>query len=611
MADLPPSPPVSASESPETMSRQGLDASVATDLAAIRALLVAIARHNLIGIPKEADSLASSRNSDDIDPKGSRYDEAKIIDYRTRQPGTAKELQSKDRLGPGVSSGDLWASNTLRHDRHVGYGEFGYDKDGYLCSLDYSDDTTMQDTTQPGNRSYIPPRREVKEHIFKTPSGQVLSPTWFGQSFGKEWNIGLHGVGDGISQLVLSQLCSRAEEMVPTNTNDGNLSQPRLRLVAYFLSQFESKWGLNRRSWGSSDDKGSSEDSTWGGGFMALAKTRTEDDLFQYHMRVFTTRSGRRRSCFGRASGNLTVPSDVRRNLDIHEIRYSVGLKTTWEFDLPVFTLITMTNAFTRQEDLGELCDTNTWEAVNMRPSIRATGVAAFAFRIRSLLPGWADQWSRLLDQIDRVLSADLATILDPESRREIMVDGNVLRLLEFYPAVSQILRIAADWIQESMDDLRWMVDDMQRLYFSPNTHGDSFATFLPSGLDVNSQDAAIAVFKQNWDSVKSYQQRLGKALLTRIARNRANTTLLTTKMFNATSVNEAKKSTQLNHYIFVFTVISIIYLPLSFISTLFTLELFTWEDPRQVRSFQFATTITLVAIGTYVFSGFLVWFTR
>ena len=37
--------------------------------------------------------------------------------------------------------------------------------------------------------------------------------------------------------------------------------------------------------------------------------------------------------------------------------------------------------------------------------------------------------------------------------------------------------------------------------------------------------------------------------------------------MFNATSVNEAKKSTQLNHYIFVFTVITIIYLPLSFIA--------------------------------------------
>lgn len=108
-----------------------------------------------------------------------------------------------------------------------------------------------------------------------------------------------------------------------------------------------------------------------------------------------------------------------------------------------------------------------------------------------------------------------LANILSQKGRREIMVDGRDLNLSEFYPAVLQILRIAADWIQESMDDLRWMVDDMERLYFSPRT--DRFATFLPP--EPKARDAAIEVFRQNWQSVKTYQQRLGKALLDRITR--------------------------------------------------------------------------------------------
>ena len=95
------------------------------------------------------------------------------------------------------------------------------------------------------------------------------------------------------------------------------------------------------------------------------------------------------------------------------------------------------------------------------------------------------------------------------------MVDDRDLALSEFYPVVLQILRIAVDWIQESMDDLRWMVDDIERFYFSPNT--DGFATFLPA--NQQSQEAAIEVFKQNWESVISYQQRLGNALLARIAR--------------------------------------------------------------------------------------------
>ena len=110
-----------------------------------------------------------------------------------------------------------------------------------------------------------------------------------------------------------------------------------------------------------------------------------------------------------------------------------------------------------------------------------------------------------------------LAHILSPGHRREIIVDGSDLRLSEFYPAVLQILRIAADWIQESMDDLQWMVDDMERLYFSPDT--GRFVTFLPLEDEPKAQEATIQVFRQNWESVRSHQQRLGKALLAHITR--------------------------------------------------------------------------------------------
>jgi hypothetical protein len=218
-------------------------------------------------------------------------------------------------------------------------------------------------------------------------------------------NIGLQGVGDEeISSLIISQMCSRADQTDSTE-HPHNFS-PRRRQVMHFLAQFNDRWELNRHPWGGLGGKGSSEDG-WGGGSMALTKSRKDDVFFQYHMRVFTT--GSRRACLGRLSGNLTGPSDVKRNLDIHEFRCSVGLKTTWELDLPVYTLVTMTNSFTGLEDLGELCDARIWKAADIRPSIRATGVAAFAFRIRTLLPGWADQWSRLLDQIDRVLSGDVS----------------------------------------------------------------------------------------------------------------------------------------------------------------------------------------------------------
>ena len=82
------------------------------------------------------------------------------------------------------------------------------------------------------------------------------------------------------------------------------------------------------------------------------------------------------------------------------------------------------------------------------------------------------------------------------------MIDSSDLKLSGLYFAAIQILRIAAEWIQESMDELQSTVEDMERLYLSSDL-----------------QDATIESFKQNWDSVISRQQRVGVALLARVTR--------------------------------------------------------------------------------------------
>lgn len=221
----------------------------------------------------------------------------------------------------------------------------------------------------------------------------------------------MHGVlnEDAISQVIISQLCSNPDIPAAATVENSYLASTQ-RLATYFVRQFGKEWESSRHSWGTSDDRGGSDDGR-GGGLMALGKSPVEDLVFQYHMRTFSTQSGPRGKMGSliRVSGTSTVSTDYERNLDIFEIRHSVGLKTTWELDLPVFTLVTMTDSFTGLDDLGELSDTSIWAAVNIRPSLRATGVAAFAFRIRSLLPGWAAHWSRLLNQIDRALSADVS----------------------------------------------------------------------------------------------------------------------------------------------------------------------------------------------------------
>jgi len=97
---------------------------------------------------------------------------------------------------------------------------------------------------------------------------------------------------------------------------------------------------------------------------------------------------------------------------EVYEVRYSVGLKTTWKLDFPVFTLVTMADSVTTTsdpKDFEQLGNRREWETAGLLPSVQATGVAAFAFRIRSLLPQWQAEWSKLLDEIGKALKNDVS----------------------------------------------------------------------------------------------------------------------------------------------------------------------------------------------------------
>lgn len=180
------------------------------------------------------------------------------------------------------------------------------------------------------------------------------------------------------------------------------------------------------------------------------------------------------------------------------------------------------------------------------------------------------------------------------------MIDGSALQLSEFYFGIGSTLRIAAEWIRESMDNLRSTVSDIERLYFSPRTPAN-YPSFLP--VDTGDLEQAKETFRKTFENVIARQQSMGLDLLSRIERKQEEikglrdgvsayldlyflflpapslaqpgvhvpmwiiTLTRVRQVFNATAVHEATKSTQINHYIFVFTVVTIFYLPLSFVT--------------------------------------------
>ncbi|KAK0623881.1 hypothetical protein B0T14DRAFT_426627 [Immersiella caudata] len=527
-----------------------------------------------------------------FDAEAVRYNKEETVDYQRRQLPAELSLSSSDweeifspfrgsrptvkRPHSGTVDA-IWKIDTPArlNGAYVGYDEFGYDEDGHVCRLtpERSRDGGPGRVSEDVNRC-----KEIMEHIvsyfwvcfspchadwvqsYPGTEPSLSTCRWSGQRFGREWKFGLNGVrDDSLFSIAALQLCRDADV-----EENGPLGVSRQGLAKYFLAQFRGTWDLSRNLWGSSDHR-------WANS-IRFNKSKWEDVVFQYHMRAFTAPSwwlrppgrGVRRVSGPLPSNQHKPSSEHDTDQRISELRYSVGLKTTWRLDLPVFTLVTMTDSDTagRLEALGQLGSKDEWLNANIHPSIRATGTAAFAFRIHSLLPEWNTQWSNLIDEIGKALNND-------------------------------ILRTAAEWIRESMDDLHRTVDDMERLYLARTIDGG--ATFLPEASDNEVRDAAVATFKQNWESVLSKQNDLGAALLTRIATKQEETKSLRDGLFSATSVSEVKNSTQLNRYILIFTTVTIFYLPLSFIT-----------DSSQVK--WFAVTIVIVAGITYLFSGISMW---
>ncbi|KAF2276176.1 uncharacterized protein EI97DRAFT_458668 [Westerdykella ornata] len=297
-----------------------------------------------------------------------------------------------------------------------------------------------------------------------------------------------------------------------------------------------------------------------------------------------------------RVRGELPIPG-TGGTMDISEARLSTALITTTHMDLAIFKLINLTDSV-RGTSWSTKQDALNWKAAKIRPLRRGTGMAAFAFRIHCSCGTWATEWSEFLDGIDNASRFDLTDILSHGERLTMMFDdaGSGFALSEFYFTVLQLLRVAHDWIQESVEELK-------------NLAGEFEWQYGPDGYLHDHDQEAAEVSRRNWESVMSHQQSLANGLLSRIAKKREEMSSLRDGLFNATSVREATKSSQLNHYILVFTVVTIFYLPLSFVAALFALDLFKWDAPGQKGSF--AAAIVAVAGGTYVCSGLLIWTVR
>ncbi|KAI1375396.1 hypothetical protein F4677DRAFT_460836 [Hypoxylon crocopeplum] len=193
--------------------------------------------------------------------------------------------------------------------------------------------------------------------------------------------------------------------------------------------------------------------------------------------------------------------------------------------------------------------DTGTISRFDLRPCRMLTGVVYFQCSIcimiwdgRQIGIAHFSNWKNLSHQV--------RDILDEAIVENYMYDDDDLKRSQFYFSLLQLLRIFSEWITRNMDDLKLVAERSVARNEVP-----SILAACTGGYDAKEDfENAAKIVTRNWDFVLSLHQK--KDLYWPIA-----------KLFNAQSVRGTLRNTRINQYLLVFTVVTIIFLPPSFVA--------------------------------------------
>jgi hypothetical protein len=219
------------------------------------------------------------------------------------------------------------------------------------------------------------------------------------------------------------------------------------------------------------------------------------------------------------------------------------------------------------------------------------------------------------------------------------MFDDKDFSKSKLYFKTIQLCRVFSNWIEETKYDLQLSHDK----FVDPHSRGPegdfgevSFEWKRRIEEPLRQLSLLLEQVKRKREEVQSLRDGVSYLKYLKFVFISRPILLTFIKLFNATAVREASKSTDLadistrqNQYLFVFTLLTVIYLPLSFVvvryrhirlhvyvltfcQSVFGMHLFDSADPgiRAARP-KFYVTITVLPLATYVTAALGYWLVR
>ncbi|RYP78767.1 hypothetical protein DL771_000434 [Monosporascus sp. 5C6A] len=233
--------------------------------------------------------------------------------------------------------------------------------------------------------------------------------------------------------------------------------------------------------------------------------------------------------------------------------------------ELPVFKVVIL-------NDVGYSYESLDWPLDHgLTISGRAAGFQFLQLTIYKVLKFWADEWTQCLENLDETAEE----ILDEDTMQNLMFDGSFQRSKLYFETL-QILRIFADNIRFTGNDL----EDIGHHFTGPPKYIAEYLLQLPyAGPYATIVAQEVEALQANWNIVTKFHHETEQRLLQRIEEKAEEVKSLRDGLLNATSLLEASQSTKMSRYIIAFTVVTIAYLPPSFVATAFGTQLFNDRD--------------------------------
>ncbi|KAI1500819.1 hypothetical protein F5X99DRAFT_385071 [Biscogniauxia marginata] len=325
---------------------------------------------------------------------------------------------------------------------------------------------------------------------------------------------------------------------------------------------------------------------------------------FHFHLRVlsmgkkYLSKEFQRRPYNGlrpsRVSGRLTSLGGTG-DLGIIEERFAIALVTSQNHELPIFTIVYLSDSGYRKLFI------ESERSLDIPSRGQFTSIAVYLRLLRSILPLWKRKWVGTLNEVDNLVGVKIDDLFNPE-QEGAMFDSTFERS-RLYFRVLETLRVFSEWIQESQRELERLRSDHNAIAYPEYKRRGAI------GEDNGKRPSTPFMKEINdaWEELINFHSATSKSLLDRIEKKNEEIKSYKDGLFSATSAREASRATVLNQYILVFTFVTIFYLPLNYVSSLFNMDIFFHDDPQRFQS-SFLISTALIAIITWIVSGLVLW---